>query len=118
MIDRNGAVTYPIPWDERCQGMITTSVCNSDAAESTRYYYVRLNEQNRPAAFFVASDGIEDSYRTLELSQCFYKDLCEKLVMEGKEETTKWLLNEQLYKDSSIVRGNNKTVAGVFDIEE
>ena len=117
MIDRNGAVTYPIPWDERCQGRNTTSVCNSDAAESTRYYYVRLNEQNRPAAFFVASDGIEDSYRTLELSQCFYKDLCEKLVMEGKEETTKWLLNEQLYKVSSIGSGDDMSVAGVFDIE-
>lgn len=117
MIDRNGAVTYPIPWDERCQGRNTTSVCNSDAAESTRYYYVRLNEQNRPAAFFVASDGIEDSYRTLELSQCFYKDLCEKLVMEGKEETTKWLLNEQLYKVSSIGSGDDMSVAGVADTE-
>ena len=117
MIDRKGEFTYPIPWDERCQGRNTTSVCNSDAAESTRYYYARLDEQNCPAAFFMASDGIEDSYRTLELSQYFYKDLCEKLVMDGKEETIQWLLNEQLYKVSSIGSGDDMSVAGIFDTE-
>ena len=66
------------------------------AAESTRYYYLKIDEKNCQAAVFLASDGIEDSYRTLELSQCFYRDVCEKLVLDGVESTTRWLLEGEL----------------------
>lgn len=117
MMDQNGQVTYPVPWDDRCYGRNTTSICNRDAAESTRYYYLKIDEKNCPAAVFLASDGIEDSYRTLELSQCFYRDVCEKLVLDGVESTTKWLLEGELSQVSLDGSGDDMSVAGVADIE-
>lgn len=117
MMDQNGQVTYPVPWDDRCYGRNTTSICNRDAAESTRYYYLKIDEKNCPAAVFLASDGIEDSYRTLELSQCFYREVCEKLVLDGVESTTKWLLERELYQVSLEGSGDDMSVAGVADTE-
>lgn len=70
-----------------------------------------------PAAVFLSSDGIEDSYRTLELSQCFYRDVCEKLVLDGVESTTKWLLEGELSQVSLEGSGDDMSVAGVADTE-
>lgn len=117
MMDQNGQITYPVPWDDRCYGRNTTSICNRDAAESTRYYYLKIDEKNCQAAVFLASDGIEDSYRTLELSQCFYRDVCEKLVLDGVESTTRWLLEGELSQISLEGSGDDMSVAGVADIE-
>lgn len=55
----NGTLCEPIPWDEACEQNITTSICDSDAIEEFRY----VIQKDFPAAIFIGSDGIDDSYR-------------------------------------------------------
>lgn len=57
----NGTLCEPIPWDEACEQNITTSICDSDAIEEFRY----IIQKDFPAAIFIGSDGIDDSYRSL-----------------------------------------------------
>ena len=50
-----------IPWDPRCRGNITTSMCSADAAAGIRWSVADLSRR-RLIAVFLGSDGIEDSY--------------------------------------------------------
>ena len=38
----DGACTEPIPWDEDCQGNITTSICDTNAMEEFRFFWDSL----------------------------------------------------------------------------
>ena len=50
-----------IPWDPRCRGNITTSMCSADAASGIRWSVADLGK--RPLiGVFLGSDGIEDSF--------------------------------------------------------
>lgn len=58
----DGSVNQPIPWDSRCEDTATTSLCDSDAADSFRSCVINLSE--KPViACYVGCDGIEDAYR-------------------------------------------------------
>ena len=59
------SVEQPIPWDERCQGNITTSMCDLDAAVSIRSCLIN-SAKRKPIACFLESDGVEDAYRDTE----------------------------------------------------
>jgi hypothetical protein len=50
-----------IPWDPRCRGNITTSMCSADVASGIRWSVADLGK--RPLiGVFLGSDGIEDSF--------------------------------------------------------
>lgn len=57
-VDRKSNFTQPIPWDEKCFLNATTSICDSNAIENFRHYY----SDQLPAAVFIASDGVDDSF--------------------------------------------------------
>lgn len=57
----NGGWDMPIPWDERCILNITTSLSHF-GDESFRYCIGR----QAPAAIFIASDGMDDSFAPME----------------------------------------------------
>ena len=64
----NGTLCEPIPWDEACEQNITTSICDSDAIEEFRY----VIQKDFPAALFIGSDGIDDSYSSeMELHELY-----------------------------------------------
>ena len=64
----NGTLCEPIPWDEACEQNITTSICDSDAIEEFRY----ITQKDFPAALFIGSDGIDDSYSSeMELHELY-----------------------------------------------
>lgn len=64
----NGTLCEPIPWDEACEQNITTSICDSDAIEEFRY----VIQKDFPAAIFIGSDGIDDSYSSeMELHELY-----------------------------------------------
>ncbi|MCM1104452.1 MAG: protein phosphatase 2C domain-containing protein [Clostridium sp.] len=65
---QDGAFVEPIPIDENCLGNRSTSLCNSNSKESFRHYYSAI----KPAAVFVSSDGVEESFDTAGLYNCFY----------------------------------------------
>lgn len=58
----DGSVGQPIPWDNRCEDNITTSMCDSDVANSIRWAVVDLHD-NAIIACVLESDGVEDAYR-------------------------------------------------------
>ncbi len=58
----DGTVNQPIPWDSRCVGNITTSLCDPDAATGFRSCILDLR-QTPVAACYLGTDGVEDAYR-------------------------------------------------------
>ncbi|MBQ6986711.1 MAG: protein phosphatase 2C domain-containing protein, partial [Oscillibacter sp.] len=58
----DGTVNQPIPWDERCVGNVTTSLCDPDAAVGFRSCVLDLR-QTPVIACYLGTDGVEDAYR-------------------------------------------------------
>ena len=66
VFNADGSASQPIPWDEKCFANITTSLCDEDAIQRFRYCTVNLND-NPLVACLVGSDGVEDSYLSMDL---------------------------------------------------
>lgn len=121
VIYADGSVDQPIPWDDRCQGNRTTSVCDGDAADRIRHCIIDLSE--KPViACYLGSDGVEDAYRTMEGTHIFYKDLsC--ILAESSKEAFEVFLQEMLPDFSARGRFGNYgsmddvSVAGIADKE-
>ena len=128
---KNGTTEQPIPWDSRCEGVITTSLCDIDAADRFRTYIINLKE--KPViACYLGSDGVEDAYRDTYESMggfhilmggvhTFYKDLTCRLAdfmdhtdFESYLETMllKFSANGQFDRSGS---GDDISVAGIVD---
>lgn len=64
----DGSICEPIPWDDACEQNITTSICDSNAIDEFRY----VVQKEAPAAIFIGSDGVDDSYPSeLELHELY-----------------------------------------------
>ncbi|HQJ90585.1 MAG TPA: protein phosphatase 2C domain-containing protein [Paludibacteraceae bacterium] len=81
VFDANGEVSQPIPWDDKCFANVTTSLCEDDAAERCRFCVIDV-EKEPVIACIADSDGVEDSFGSMELLHCYHRDLliyaCEK----------------------------------------
>lgn len=80
VIDNEGKCSQPVPWDEKCVGAETTSICDSRSIEEFRHYY----STEFPKAVFIASDGIEDSFRGEEKMYDFYKTVFDAFTDKEK----------------------------------
>lgn len=108
----NGEVEQPIPWDDRCFGNVTTSMCDSDSNERFRHYYIDL-KQKSVSACFVGTDGVEDSYRNMEGTHMFYRNQCLELIdseIKEYESSLSDILSE-LSRDGS---GDDVSIAGII----
>lgn len=116
----DGAVNQPIPWDERCKGSTTTSMCDKDAFNRIRTAVIDLTQKD-VAACFLGSDGVEDSYYDNEESQLgthrFYMDLSCKLYEYGVEQFKK-NLEGMLSAFSKTGSGDDVSVAGIVDLDK
>ncbi len=116
-----GSVDQPIPWDVRCEGNQTTSLCDEDAAESFRHCIIDI-EKNPVVACYVGSDGVEDAYRSQDGTHTFYRDLTCVLV-EKYETDFDAYLDEMLPEFSARGRysktgsQDDVSVAGIVDVE-
>lgn len=68
----DGSVDQPIPWDDDCIGNATTSMCQPDAWKRCRYCVIDLHK-DPVIACFAGSDGVEDSFRTMEDVHTYYR---------------------------------------------
>lgn len=57
-LNQRGDFVEPIAWDDRCQLNVCTSICDEDAVNEFRYWISEVP----PAAVYIASDGVDDSY--------------------------------------------------------
>lgn len=128
----DGTVDQPIPWDERCQDNVTTSLCDTDVSESFRSIVIDLKKKN-VIACYLGCDGVEDAYRDTydDLGgthgimggvHAFYKDLTCKIIDMGQA-AFKSQLKEYLETFSKSGRfspsgsGDDVSVAGIVNME-
>ncbi len=71
-INDDNSIGQPIPWDEKCFLNQTTSLCDINAIDNFRYHF-ELNINKPPIAFFLGSDGVDDSFSNEEQLNAFYE---------------------------------------------
>lgn len=108
----DGAFVEPVPADENCLGNRSTSMCNSTAKESFRHYYSAI----KPAAVFVSSDGVEESFDTAGLYNCFYS-VAYWLKAEGFE-AAKQKLDDLLPQISEGGSGDDVSLAAMVSFAD
>lgn len=110
-IRKNGWIDEPIPWDDHCELNITTSICDGNAGDEFRVAYGR----DVPAAVFIGSDGIDDSYcsdeELYELYESIFRVFAENGESDGEHEVREYL--PVLTKKGS---GDDVSIAGIIDM--
>lgn len=116
VFDAEGEVSQPIPWDERCFANVTTSLCEDDAAERCRYHVIDI-EKNPVIACIADSDGVEDSFASMELLHCYHRDLlilaCEKGVTALQDH-----LKDTLPEMTKNFSRDDITICGFIDTDK
>ena len=112
---QDGSVDQPIPWDDRCQGNVTTSLCDADAAVSVRTCVIDLSEKPILACY-LGSDGVEDSFRNMEGTHVFYRKLSCKLIAHGLPNFLNYL-EQTLPEFSTEGSRDDISVAGIVDLD-
>ena len=115
VFDNQGNVFQPIPWDERCFANVTTSVCDSDAMESCRYCVIDIRK-TPVVACFAGSDGVEDSFPSMDKMHSYYRSAMMYACENGVDALeTEWETSlSTLSKEGS---GDDITVCGFIDLE-
>lgn len=109
---RDGEIVEPVPWDSQCEMNVTTSICDSDAFDEFRYAW----GTEAPAAFFIGSDGIEDSYTTEQELHELYRSIFEIYIDHG-ETIVKDEVEAYLPKISQQGSGDDVSIAGLICAE-
>lgn len=112
VIDQDGTVSEPIPWDENCQMNITTSICDSDASDEFRFFVT----EEIPSAVFCGSDGIDDSYANVEEMYALYRSIL-KIFVEHGIEVGKSEIKEYLPVLTKKGSGDDVSIALIMDIQ-
>lgn len=109
----NGEWDEPIPWDEQCFLNYTTSMCDEKALDNFRYCY---GMDHIPLAVFLGSDGIDDSFGTIENLAGFYGLMLKMFVKEGYDQSVSEI-PPYLRKLTAQGSRDDMSVAGVLDLE-
>lgn len=112
VIDQNGSISEPIPWDENCQMNVTTSICDSDASDEFRFFAT----DEKPSAVFCGSDGIDDSYANVEEMYALYRSIL-KIFVEHGIEVGKSEIKEYLPVLTKRGSGDDVSIALIMDIQ-
>lgn len=114
VLGRDGSIFAPIPDDPRCYDNVTTSMCQDDAALSARFFHI--SKAGLPAAIFLCSDGVENSYFSDEQLFAFFRGLALTIAENGMEEGVRQL-EEFLPVMTRKGSGDDVSCAGIIDME-
>ena len=78
-IDSQGRFSRPIPWNDKCDVNVTTSLCDTDAVEEFRWAWL----EEMPAALWISTDGVDNSYPDPADLQEFYANLSVRALEQG-----------------------------------
>ncbi len=78
-INCDGDFSEPIPWDDNCQLNVTTSICDDDSIDEFRFFITN----QKPAAVFCGSDGIDDSYANINELYALYRSILKIFADHG-----------------------------------
>ncbi len=104
----------PIPWDCNCFLNICTSLCASNPIPSFRYCFNGTG--SFPAAVIMGSDGLDDSWVTMENLTKFYTQILSIASTSGMD-SLKSELDDYLPKLSTKGSRDDMSVAGVIDLD-
>lgn len=111
----DGDVVQPIPWDDRCFANVCTSLCDDDAVERCRYYVEDI--RTRPiSAVLAASDGIEDSFFSMDQVHTYFR---EQLIFSAENSVFQLqeCLKDSLSELSARGSSDDVTICGFIDID-
>lgn len=109
---QDGQADEPIPWDDNCELNVTTSICDGNAIEEFRFAY----GNDVPAAIFIGSDGIDDSYCSDEELHELYESIFQ-IFMENGEVNGECEIREYLPLLTRRGSGDDVSIAGIIDAE-
>ena len=112
MIDKDMQFSQPIPWDERCFLNKTTSLCDSEPVEEFRY--CAEGDGHFPAAIFLGSDGLDDTFGDGDKLYNFYGNLIRMIKKNGLEAVTSEI-QTSLPRLSEIGSKDDMSIAFVYD---
>lgn len=113
--DRNLNWSEPVPWDCNCFLNITTSLCCSNPIPMFRYAF--SGEGDFPTAVIMGSDGLDDSWGTMDNLKNFYSQTL-SIIHELGEEKALQELEEYLPVLSSKASRDDMSMAGIIDMED
>lgn len=86
-IDGHGHFSRPIPWNDKCDVNVTTSLCDTDAIEEFRWAWL----EEMPAALWISTDGVDNSYPDPADLEEFYANLSVRALEQGCDAVTQEL---------------------------
>lgn len=113
VFNHEGNASQPIPWDDRCFANVTTSVCDVDAVPSCRYHIIDL-KQNPIIACVAGSDGVEDSFGSMDKMHAYYRSKLQIACESGVEELERHLA-ETLPSFSAEGSKDDTTICGIIE---
>lgn len=112
VIDEKGDFSTPIPDDPDCQLNVTTSICDSDAIDEFRFCFT----EKPLVAVFCGSDGIEDSYSSIDQLYALYRSIASIFAEHGAE-TGVNEVREYLPVLTKKGSGDDVSIAGIVNVE-
>ena len=113
--DRNFNWCEPVPWDCNCFLNMTTSLCNSNPIPLFRYAF--SGKGDFPTAVVMGSDGLDDSWGTIEKLQNFYSQTLTIFNDLGEEKAIEELA-DYLPRLSEKASRDDMSMAGIIDMDE
>ena len=113
--DRNMTWIEPVPWDCKCFLNVTTSLCNSNPVPMFRYAF--SGKGDFPVAVILGSDGLDDSWGTMEALQNFYSQTLSIFNKIGEKQAVKELA-VHLSEVSKKASRDDMSMAGIVDMDE
>ncbi len=104
VLNADGKFEQPVPWNDKCFLNTTTSMCDSEALSNFRHFY----SEKLPAAVFLCSDGIDDSFDKNEKLNSFYKTI---LSSFSKSETDDAVIELREYLPRLSAKGSGDDVS-------
>lgn len=116
VFDSKGDVSQPIPWDDRCLGNATTSLCDEDVVDSCRFFIINIQE--KPIIACIAgSDGVEDSFpKSMDKTHSYYRKILKYACENGIDSLEKHL-EKELWDLSLNGSSDDVTVCGFIEID-
>lgn len=109
-IDGQGRFATPIPWNEKCDVNVTTSLCDRDAIDEFRWVWL----EEYPAAIWMGTDGVDNSYSVPEDLEEFYANLS-VTAMDGGADRVREKLEQFLPMLTQRCSQDDLSVAGLWN---
>lgn len=112
--DANFNWREPVPWDCNCFLNMTTSLCEKEPLHSFRYAFNGKGEF--PAAVIMGSDGLDDSWCTMDNLKNFYSQVL-SIFNDLKEDETVREMRDYLPRLSEKGSRDDMSMAGIIDMD-